>query len=471
MSQSDFLYEKIAGNFPYEPSEDQTALFRVLADFMVQYEESDLMLVNGYAGTGKTSALAAFIRTLKELEVPFVLMAPTGRAAKVLSSYTGFPAYTVHKQIYRQKSLGSQELSFSINYNKSRDTVYVVDESSLITIDSGNSVFGSGNVLEDLLTYVRSGEGNKLILVGDDAQLPPIGMDMSPALNLSYMSGFGPVMSARLKDVLRQGRDSGILYNATLIRKHIAAGELEIPGLDTVSYGDVFSISGSDLIETLSDNISTYGIEEVAVLCRSNKRANLYNRGIRATVLFCEEKLVRGDRLMVVKNCYKFLENVPELSFIANGDVAELVRVRKYEQRYGLNFADVTLSFPDYDDVEINAKIILDTLDAESASLSQEQQRALYEGVFADYENIKSIVQRRKAVREDVYYNALQVKYATAMTAHKSQGGQWKAVFIDNPFWGQEITLDDLKWLYTAFTRATERVYLVNFKLPGRSSQ
>lgn len=463
MSQKDFIYNKCIQNFRFEASADQQELFKKLSEFLLQYDETDIMIVNGYAGTGKTSAISAFVKTLKELELPYILMAPTGRAAKVLANYTGETSLTIHKQIYRQKSLSDAQAQFSLNYNKQRDTIYIVDESSLITIDSGASIFGTGNLLDDLMSFVRSGEGNKIIFMGDDAQLPPIGLDHSPALSSLYMSGFGPVLDVRLKEVLRQSKDSGILYNATLLRKSIVTNELFKPKFDTKNYEDIFMIKGGDLIETLSDNISKYGIEEVAVLCRSNKRANRYNAGIRSSVLYCEERLTRGDRLMVVKNSYQFLEDVPEIDFIANGDVAELIRIKNYEERYGLHFADATLSFPDYNDVEIDAKIILDTLDSETASLSSEQSRALYEGVYADYEHIPTKSKRNKAIREDSFYNALQIKYSTAITTHKSQGGQWKAVFIDNPFWRPEITLDDLKWLYTAITRATEKLYLVNF--------
>jgi exodeoxyribonuclease-5 len=340
-----------------------------------------------------------------------------------------------------------------------------VDEASLITIDSSSSSFGSGNLLEDLISYIRNGSDNKLILIGDNAQLPPISLDRSPALDVPYMEGYGPVEWVSMKSVVRQELESGILYNATLLRKAIALEETgSFPKLQVKGYNEVESINGGELIEALEDAVSRYGLEETIVLCRSNKRANRYNEGIRAKILSREERLVRGDRLMVVKNCYQFLEDVKEIDFIANGDIAELIKIGNYEERYGLHFAQARLSFPDYDDIEISAKIILDTLDSESASLSSEQQRALYEGVYTDYEHIKTKKKRNESVREDPYYNALQIKYSSAITCHKSQGGQWKCVFIDNAFWQEEITVDDLKWLYTAITRATEKVYLVNFK-------
>jgi exodeoxyribonuclease-5 len=353
---------------------------------------------------------------------------------------------------------------FSLDFNRDNDTVYIVDEASLITIDSSSSSFGSGNLLEDLISYIRNGSDNKLILIGDNAQLPPISLDRSPALDVPYMEGYGPVEWVSMKSVVRQELESGILYNATLLRKAIALEETgSFPKLQVKGYNDVESINGGELIEALEDAVSRYGLEETIVLCRSNKRANRYNEGIRAKILSREERLVRGDRLMVVKNCYQFLEDVKEIDFIANGDIAELIKIGNYEERYGLHFAQARLSFPDYDDIEISAKIILDTLDSESASLSSEQQRALYEGVYTDYEHIKTKKKRNESVREDPYYNALQIKYSSAITCHKSQGGQWKCVFIDNAFWQDEISLDELKWLYTAITRAVEKVYFVSF--------
>ncbi len=464
MSSETFIYDKCRSHFPYTPSEDQVNLIQELSAFLMQVDEQDVMLVNGYAGTGKTSVIAAFVKTLKELGVDYVLMAPTGRAAKVLGNYTGEKSFTVHKQIYRQKRQNDQNSQFSINFNKKRDTIFVVDEASLISIDSIGSIFGSGNLLDDLIDYVRSNQGNKLILIGDDAQLPPIGMELSPALNPNYLAKYGPLRKAELKEVLRQGVDSGILYNATLLRKNIVLQNLSLPKFELENYTDIKKIAGSELIEELGDAISRNGIEEVLVLCRSNKRANRYNAGIRSSVLFCDERLTRGDRIMVVKNCYNFLDDVPEIDFIANGDVAELLRIRNYEERYGLEFADALLSFPDYNDLEIEAKIILDTLESESASLTKDQNQALFEGVYADYEHLKTKSARFKAIKQDPYFNAIQIKYSNAITTHKSQGGQWKVVFIDNPFWKPEITLDELKWLYTAMTRATHKLFLVNFK-------
>ena len=458
------LFEKKLG---MEPTAGQKELFAKLGEFLtVPQDEFPILVVRGYAGTGKTTAISAFIKVLKDLRYKYTLLAPTGRAAKVLSNYSGVQAKTIHKQIYRQKSLADKDAKFGLDFNKSRDTVYIVDEASLITIGTGmeSAIFGTGDLLEDLISYIRQNPGNRLILMGDSAQLPPIGMDESPALDFDYISQYAPLKAVTLREVVRQAGESGILYNATRLREQIERGDTDAPVFRCEGFDDFKNISGGELIEELDGAISKYGLDEVVVLCRSNLRANKYNMGIRQTVLFMEEQLTRGDKLMIVKNCYQFLEKIEELDFIANGDVAELVRIGDYEERYGLHFAQATLRFPDYDDVEIDAKIVLDTLDSVSPSLDKEQQKMLFEGVYADYEDITVRKKRMEKVREDKYYNALQIKYATAITGHKSQGGQWKCVFVDNNLWKDDISMDDLKWLYTAITRGVEKVYLVNFK-------
>ncbi len=467
MAVEKYLAQQMEQKLGFGPTEGQKELFRKLGDFLVSPpDEFPVLIVRGYAGTGKTTAISAFIKLLKELRYKHILLAPTGRAAKVLSNYSGIQAKTIHKQIYRQKSLADKEAKFRLDYNKSRDTVYIVDEASLITIGTGmeSTIFGSGDLLEDLISYIRQNQGNKLILMGDSAQLPPIGLEESPALDYDYVSQFARVEMVTLTEVVRQAEESGILYNATRLRMQIEEGEPQDPLFRCEGFEDFKKLSGGELIEELDGAISKYGLDEVVVLCRSNLRANKYNLGIRQTVLFMEEQLTRGDKLMIVKNCYQFLENIPQLDFIANGDVAELVRIGNYEERYGLHFAQATLRFPDYEDVEVDAKIILDTLTSVSPALDREQQKALFEGVYADYEHITVRKKRMEAVREDRYYNALQIKYATAITGHKSQGGQWKCVFVDNSLWKDDISLDDMKWLYTAITRAVEKVYLVNFK-------
>ena len=475
MSRSDYLYSSFLSHFQHQPTSCQEELLRKVAGF-VSDDDADILVVNGYAGTGKTTAISSVIASLKEYKTKCVLLAPTGRAAKVLSSYAGQPAFTIHKHIYRQKSVGGDGFGqFSLAPNKDKDTLFVVDEVSLIGIDAGQqqstSSFGSGNLLEDLVSFVRSGVNCKVILIGDAAQLPPVGLEASPALLRDYMVMMGGTIFAELSTVVRQQQESGILYNATLIRHLI--GEMEYGpgvmdlcdlGLETKQFDDVERLSGADLIEKLTDAYADYGEDETIVLCRSNKRAIKYNLGIRSTVQFKEERLVRDDKLMIVKNCYQFIEGVEGMDYIANGDIAKLEKISRFEERYGLHFAEARISFPDYDDQEITAKVILDTLESESASLTYEQSNALYQGVNEDYAHITTKKKRYEAVREDKYYNALQLKYANAITCHKSQGGQWKCVFIDNAFWQEELTVDDLKWLYTAITRATEKVYLVNFK-------
>ncbi len=474
MGGSDYLYSRFKALLPFEVTACQDRMLRTIGEFI--FSDDDILVVNGYAGTGKTTALAAVISVMTELKNKCVLLAPTGRSAKVLSSYAGQPAQTIHKHIYRQKSVGGDGFGqFSLSPNKDKNTLYIVDEVSLIGIDTGtqqsSSFFGSGNLLEDLVSYVRSGVDCKLILAGDAAQLPPIGLDCSPALSKDYIAMLGGSIFVELTTVVRQQQESGILHNATILRQLIS--ELDYgPGvlpldelfLDVEGFSDIERINGGELIEKISDAYGEYGEDETIILCRSNKRAIRYNAGIRSTVQFKEDRLVRDDKLMIVKNCYQFLEEVEGLDYIANGDIAKLLRISHFEDRYGLHFADARLSLPDYGDQEITAKVILDTLESESASLTYEQSNQLYNGVNDDYAYITTKKKRYEKVREDKYYNALQLKYANAITGHKSQGGQWDCVFIDNPFWQPELNLDDLKWLYTAITRGVRKVYLVNFR-------
>lgn len=474
MGRSEFLYSRFISHFRHDPTSCQDNMLRTVADFISS--DDDIMVVNGYAGTGKTTAVSAVIAAMTEFKTKCVLLAPTGRSAKVLSSYAGHPAYTIHKHIYRQKSVGGDGFGqFTLAPNKDKETLFIVDEVSLISIEAGQqqstTSFGTGNLLEDLISFVRSGVECKVILIGDSAQLPPIGLDASPALSHDYMAMMGGTVFAELKTVVRQQNESGILHNATLLRHMISESEygpgvfdLSDLGLEVSGFPDVERICGGDLIEKISDAYAAYGEDDTIILCRSNKRAIKYNMGVRATVQFKEERLVRDDKLMIVKNCYHFLDGIEDMDYIANGDIAKLLKISRYEERYGLHFAEARISFPDYDEQEIVAKVVLDTLESESASLTYEQSNMLYQGVNEDYAHITTKKKRYEAVREDKYYNALQLKYANAITCHKSQGGQWKCVFIDNPFWQEDLTVDDLKWLYTAITRATEKVYLVNFK-------
>ncbi|MCK9305260.1 MAG: AAA family ATPase [Bacteroidales bacterium] len=464
MGVNQFISCKMIEKLGCTPTPCQERLFATLSSFVTGENDSRIMVVNGYAGTGKTSSIAALISVMNEFGYNLVLMAPTGRAAKVLSNYTLMKARTIHKQIYRQKSMREGTGIFTLDINHNRDTIYIVDEASLITVGGGeNSPFGSGNLLDDLMEYVFSKENNRLILTGDSAQLPPVGMELSLALDSEFLTRYGTVTTAILTTVVRQAESSGILRNATILRRMIEKGEGGFPKFETDGFSDVDRLSGEDLIERLSDSFDKAGIDETLVLCRSNKRANRYNRGIRSAILVREERLNKGDKVMVVKNCYQFLDEGNDIDFIANGDVVEIVRIYGYENRYGLDFAEAVLRFGDYNDMEITAKIILNTLESETASLGEELQRALYQGVYEDYSDIKTKRKRLSAVREDKYFNALQIKFATAITCHKSQGGQWSRVFIDNPFWKDNVTVEDLKWLYTAMTRAVEKLYFINF--------
>ena len=472
MDRAELLRRRFTEALPYLPTDSQAGLFEALSRFITS-DDGDIHVVRGYAGTGKTTAIAAVVAVLTELGVHCVLLAPTGRAAKVLSRYTSRHAGTIHKQIYRQQSLGADGYGqFSLSPNKLKSTLFIVDEVSLIGIDSQQqqsiAAFGTGNLLEDLVTYLRAGDDCRMILIGDDAQLPPVGLEASPALSEEYMAAFGGVGFSTMTDVVRQQGESGILSNATMLRERISAGETDIPvdetGFSVEDFDDIERISGGELIDALSGAYATFGEDETVVICRSNKRALRYNAGIRAMVQYKEERLLRGDKLMVVKNCYQFLDDVEEMDYIANGDIVRLEKIWGHEERYGLHFATARLSFPDYDGLEIEAKVILDTLDSESASLSYEQSNALYQGVSADYAHLRTKKKIYSAVREDPYFNALQLKYADAITCHKSQGGEWRCVFVDNPVWQDFLTTDDLKWLYTAITRGIEKVYLVNFK-------
>lgn len=471
MNRSEFLYKKFIQHFDYQPTPCQDRMFKELGDFLC-CDDADILVINGYAGTGKTSAIASVIETLSSMEINSLLMAPTGRSAKVLSLMAGRPATTIHKSIYRQKSVSASGSNFSLAPNKAKNTLFVVDEVSLIGTDSlenskGSAIFGSGNLLDDLVSFLRNGLDCRMILLGDDAQLPPVGLEESPALSQNVMQMYGGVCFCSLTTVVRQAEKSGVLHNATSLRLSMQemreSGTIQQIALDLDSCEDIARVSGGDLVEILSDAYDNYGSEQCVVLCRSNKRANVYNEQIRSRIQYKEEELLKGDRLMIVRNSYQFVENEKELDYIANGDIAKLLKISNFEERYGLRFADAVLGFPDYGDVNINAKLCLDTLHSESASLSREQSLRLYEGVWEDYADRGSKQRIWKAVREDPYYNALQIKYAEAITCHKAQGGQWDCVFIDCPFWQEEQSVDDFRWLYTALTRAVSKVFLINF--------
>ena len=459
------ISQQIYAKLSFEATFNQKKIIEKLSKWLADDDYRRIFLLNGYAGTGKTTIIAAFVAALKELGIKTILLAPTGRAAKVLSHYSHAEALTIHKRIYRERSLADYESKFSLDYNKERGAIFIVDEASMLSNSSNDETFGSGDLLEDLITYVRSGKECRLILVGDDAQLPPVGDDFSPALDPSTLLRYGDVEYGTMDEVVRQSHDSGILFNATMLRCMLENHIFEIPKFDT-SYPDFKSLQGGELLEMLQDCYDRYGRDETIVVTRSNKRANRYNEGIRRYNLSAEEEIESGDMLMVVKNNYHYAEhdeNSP-MTFVANGDVMRLKRIRRFEDFYGFRFIDAQVEFPDYDDYHMDIKIMLDTLASESPSLTREQSKSLFYEVEKDYLDIKSKAKRYRAIRENSHFNAMQVKFAYAVTCHKAQGGQWKAVFVDRCLFGdEEMSKDMLRWLYTAITRATERVYLVNF--------
>ncbi len=458
-----FLSDKIFAAFGHEPTSQQRELIEALSAFVVDGLDH-VFLLRGYAGTGKTSVVAALIRVMDELEQPVVLMAPTGRAAKVLASYSDHHAYTIHKKIYRQRVGGSVDADFSLNVNLHKHTLFIVDEASMLA-NAGDSAFGTGNLLDDLMSYVYGGDGCRVVLVGDTAQLPPVGQEESPALSSDYMSGYGfPVDEYVLTDVVRQANESGILYNATALRLMLMRGdEGAFPTID-MDFPDVKKVSGEDLIEEISSAYSRDGMDETIIISRSNKRTNIFNEGIRNRILYREEDFSSGDWVMVVKNNYFWAKQSDgKLDFIANGDIAEVRRTRRRSDVYGFHFAEATLYFPDYD-IEIEAKILLDTLRSESPSLTYEESNRLFQAVQEDYMHIGNKRERMKQMREDPFLNALQLKFAYAVTCHKAQGGQWSNVFLDKGYVTEEmVNAEYLRWLYTAFTRSTKKLYLINW--------
>ena len=462
-----FIASQIYAKFSYQPTINQKKIIESLSAYLADDDFSRIFVLNGYAGTGKTSLIAALVAALKGVGIKTVLLAPTGRAAKVLSRYSGEKALTIHKRIYRERTNAAYESKFSLGLNREQNAVFIVDEASMLSSygSDDKAIFGSGSLLDDLMQYVRSGRQCRLILVGDNAQLPPVGADYSPALEPSELLPYGEVVYESMDEVVRQAQTSGILFNATLVRCMLEQNIVEIPHLD-MNYDDIRSVEGGEFLELLQECYDKYGRDETIVITRSNKRANRYNEGIRRNVLYAEEEIEGGDMLMVVKNNYHYterIENCP-MNFIANGDIACLKRLRRYEEFYGFRFANAVLSFADYDETEIECKILLDTIHSESPSLTREESRRLFDEVEKDYMDIGSRIKRFRAIRENPHFNAVQVKFAYAVTCHKAQGGQWRAVFVDRCLFGDEPrTRDMMRWLYTAMTRATERLYLVNF--------
>ena len=470
---ADFYYSTICRHIGFAPTAEQASAIRTFADFALDRNERVVMILRGSAGTGKTTLAGAIVKALVEMKQNLVLMAPTGRAAKVFAMNAGLAAFTIHRKIYRQKTMTDMASPFTLNANLATDTLFIVDEASMIAnMGMGDSSFGSGCLLDDLVQFVYSGRNCRLMLIGDTAQLPPVGEEESPALMAEVMAGYGlDVFEASLKEVLRQSHDSGILFNATRVRSMIADDEVtQMPKVVFRGFDDIVDLRGDELIEQLSSSYSNIGLDDTIVVTRSNKRAIIYNNGIRNMVLGREELVSQGDMLMVVKNNYFWAEKLKlPLPFIANGDRARVLRVRNIRELYGFHFADITLSLPDYDGMELTATTLLDSLQSESPSLTREQSEQLFQQVMADYQHIPLKADRYKALRQDVYFNALQVKYAYAVTCHKAQGGQWAHVYVDQGYMaGDMLSPDCLHWLYTAFTRGTEKLFLVNWPKEGR---
>lgn len=464
---NNYLVQQIKGNFSYKPTLEQEKAVKSLADFLFSHQSDSVFLLKGYAGTGKTSLIGALVKTLDQLEQKCILLAPTGRAAKVFSHYARHSAFTIHKKIYRQRNFSNDMDNFSLDDNLHQQTLFIVDEASMIPNDglSGTS-FGTGRLLDDLIQYVYAGTGCRLMLIGDTAQLPPVGEEESPSLSADVLRGYGlQVHESQLTEVVRQMHDSGILWNATELRRYIAEEEFfSLPSIRVEGFPDIRVIPGNELIEAISDCYNSSGMDETIVVCRSNKRANIYNKGIRNSILEREDELNSGDLLMVAKNNYFWTKQCKEIDFIANGDIAVVRRVRRTREAYGFRFADVVLAFPDYDDMELEVKLLLDTLHTDTPALPKEQNDKLFYSVLEDYADITVKRERMKKMKADPHYNALQVKYAYAVTCHKAQGGQWKRVFLDQGYMTEEmLTPDYFRWLYTAFTRATETLYLVNW--------
>lgn len=513
----DYLKELILHNFGFNPTANQASVLDSLCDFILAPQADEVFILRGYAGTGKTSLMSALVKTMEQLERECVLMAPTGRAAKVFSQYADHPAYTIHKRIYRQKSIDKDSI-FTLNYNMRQNLLFICDEASMISNDEylsinylgqgsslllPRSLYGTGRLLDDMIHFVYGGKGCRLILMGDTAQLPPVGDGESPALQDDVLNSYGlNVISHTLTEVVRQTESSGILWNATHLRQMIDTENIfSFPKIRFKGFPDVQIIQGNDLIEALEECYHRDGEDETIVVTRSNKRANIYNNGIRSRILWREEPLEGGDILMVAKNNYYWIGQYPHahsqtnvplqndcsvshtsdaseadnsdgqkeaFSFIANGDTAIIQRIRNERNFYGFTFVDAELRFPDYDDFTLELTVLTDTLQAEAPALTRAQQDTLYNNIMEDYSNdpaLRSKTDKLKALRQDPYYNALQIKYAYAITCHKAQGGQWTNVFIDQGYITEDsLDPDYFRWLYTAITRATQRVFFVNWK-------
>lgn len=476
------LKYQILQQFGFPPTPEQAQALDVFVQFMTDSNPHAVMILRGSAGTGKTSLSGAIVRTLRAVRQKAMLLAPTGRAAKVFSLNSGMPAYTIHRRIYREKAFAGVDGQFNLNDNLYTDTLFMVDEASMIAnLGLGGTTFGSGCLLDDLVHFVYQGHNDRLLLIGDKAQLPPVGEEESPALSAAMLQGYGlSVYECDLNEVVRQSQQSGILFNATRIRQMITHDDItQLPKIRFSGFSDIREMPGAELIEALCDSYHHVGLDDTIVVTRSNKRANIFNQGIRNMVLDREEELESGDMLMIVKNNYYWMEEerkkikeseerkvqsneIP--AFLANGDRAKVMKVSRRIDLYGFHFATLLLKFPDYDNYELEATVLLDTLMSEAPALTHDQQEQLFHKIEEDYQDIPLKADRMKAIRQDPYFNALQVKFAYAVTCHKAQGGQWSHVYVDQGYMTDEmLTPDYIHWLYTAFTRATEMLYLVNW--------
>lgn len=476
------LKYQILQQFGFPPTPEQAQALDVFVQFMTDSNPHAVMILRGSAGTGKTSLSGAIVRTLRAVRQKVMLLAPTGRAAKVFSLNSGMPAYTIHRRIYREKAFAGVDGQFNLNDNLYTDTLFMVDEASMIAnLGLGGTTFGSGCLLDDLIHFVYQGRNDRLLLIGDKAQLPPVGEEESPALSAAMLQGYGlSVYECDLNEVVRQSQQSGILFNATRIRQMITYDDItQLPKIRFSGFSDIREMPGAELIEALGDSYHQVGLDDTIVVTRSNKRANIFNQGIRNMVLDREEELESGDMLMIVKNNYYWMEEERKKikeseerkvqsnelpAFLANGDRAKVMKVSRRIDLYGFHFATLLLKFPDYDNYELEATVLLDTLTSEAPALTHDQQEQLFHKIEEDYQDIPLKADRMKAIRQDPYFNALQVKFAYAVTCHKAQGGQWSHVYVDQGYMTDDmLTPDYIHWLYTAFTRATEMLYLVNW--------
>jgi exodeoxyribonuclease-5 len=456
--------------FPFETTSGQRTLLNQLSEFIIDKNSDQIFVIKGYAGTGKTTIVRSLVESLPAINGKTVLLAPTGRAAKVLSNYTKKQAYTIHKKIYFRKPTSNGGMAFQRQQNLHINTIFIIDEASMISNSgglSGGGMFGGGSLLDDLIQYVFSGTNCKLILIGDTAQLPPVGLDISPALDVEYFkaSFYFTINSFELTEVVRQTEGSGILTNATAIRNQIKSNLNTTPHFNLNNFPDIIRINGADLEDALNSAYNDYGAEDSMVICRSNKRANIFNQQIRTRIRWQENELSSGDYMMVVRNNYFWLPEESKAGFIANGDIIQLTRVGNIQEMHGFRFADVRMRMIDYpDEPELETRLLLDTIMSESPALSQADNKKLYDSVSLDYSDVADRRLRLKKVKEDKFFNALQVKFAYAVTCHKAQGGQWSCVFVEQGYLTDEmINTEYLRWLYTAISRATQKLYLVNF--------